>query len=258
MFWLDLCAVPLLNGPMRFFLPLALLLLLDAPARGQKTDPELTHARALFKQAEVHFSLGEFAQALKHYKEAYRIRQLPEFLFNIGQCQRHLGNCKDAVFHFRQFLLHQPSAPERKQVNELILECEAKMAAEEVTSRPTSQPTPPDGPHPAAPRISRTWFWVGVGVSGGLLATSLVTGLLAVDRNNTYNDPGTPVDRRRELKDQGEALELTAWTTLGIGVAAAGATAALFWLSRPAPHEARTVSFAPLRGGGVFSLQGSF
>jgi len=246
---------------MRFLLPLALVLLLGVPAVGQKADPELTHARELFKQAEVHFSLGEFARALKLYKEAYRIRQLPEFLFNIGQCQRHLGNCKDAVFHFRQFLLHQPSAPERKQVNELILECEAKMAAKEVTENPASQPSslPNQGPATTAPRqISRTWFWVGVGVSGGLLVTSLVTGLLAVDRNNTYNDPGTPVDRRRELKDQGEALEITAWTTLGVGVAAAGATAALYWLTRPAPREAQAVSFAPLRGGGVFSLQGSF
>ena len=246
---------------MRFFLPLVFALLVGLPAKGQQTDPELTHARALFKQAEVHFSLGEFAHALKLYKEAYRTRQLPEFLFNIGQCQRHLGNCKDAMFHYRQFLLHQPSAPERKQVNELILECEAKRAAEEVTHHPTSQPTSLPNKHPAttAPRrISRTWFWVGVGVSGGLLATSLVTGLLAVDRNSTYNDPGTTVDRRRELKDQGEALEITAWTTLGVGVAAAGATAALYWLTRPAPREARTVSFAPLRGGGVFSLQGSF
>ena len=239
------------------YLPLLLLagLLLGAAPAGGEDDPAVQRARALFKQAEVHFSLGEFQHALKLYKEAYRTKQLPEFLFNIGQCERHLGNCRDAVFHFRQFLLHQPDAPEKKQVNELILECEAKLAAEEVsaTSQPTSPNTAVDHNHP----ISRTWFWVGVGTTGVLLTTSLVTGLLAAEKDEQAGDPGVDRDRRRELQDQSDTLELTAWTTLGLGLAAAGGTVALYFFSEPAAPP-KVLSVAPRRGGGLVLLRTEF
>jgi tetratricopeptide (TPR) repeat protein len=226
------------------------------PAGGQ-TDPEVQRAREIFKRAEVHFSLGEFPQALKLYKEAFRTKQLPEFLFNIGQCYRHLGNCKEAMFYFRQFLLHQPEAPERRQVKDLILECEAKVAAEEVsepTSRPARLPSVPPPP------VSRTWFWVGVGVSGGLLTTSLVTGLVALDKSSSADNARSP-SRRKDLEDDAEALSLTSWITLGLGVAAAGGTVALYFLSNPRepPAEAGPgVALLPTRGGGLLQLSGRF
>ena len=235
-----------------------LALLWGAGAAVAGEDPE-TRARALFKRAEVHFSLGEFKQALRLYKEAYRVKQLPEFLFNIGQCHRHLGRCRDAVFYFRQFLLRQPRAPEVKQVNDLILECEAKMAADQGHPAPQSQPS--SAPTvPRQPRLSPTWVWVGIGVTSSLLVAGTVTGVLARRANDEYKDPATSISRRLELKDQGESLELASWVTLGLGGAALGATIAFYFLGRPQSGDSpgSRLSLAPFEGGGLLQLRGRF
>ena len=52
-------------------------------------------AKELFAQGNQHYELGEYAKALELYKRAYQIKPLAEFLFNIGQCHRKLGQHKD-------------------------------------------------------------------------------------------------------------------------------------------------------------------
>jgi tetratricopeptide (TPR) repeat protein len=229
-----------------------------AAAAAQPDDPELRRARKLFKKAEVHFSLGEFDKALRLYKNAYRIKQLPEFLFNIGQCYRHQDQCKGAVFHFRQFLLHQPNAPEKREVRRLIHECEAKLAkAEREKAAAAKRDAAAAARPPKEPRLSRLWFWVGAGTAVALLTTAVVTAVLARSKNDEFLDPDTPVDRRQELKDQGEALEVTSWATLGAGVVAVGGAVALYFLSQPEEGEP-AVSVSPAPGGGVLQVFGRF
>jgi tetratricopeptide (TPR) repeat protein len=209
-------------------------------ARAQADDPQLKKARALFKKAEVRFSLGEFQKALKLYKEAYRTKRLPEFLFNIGQCHRHAGNCKEAVFHFQQFLLHQPNAAEKSEVQRLIRKCAAKLALEQkaqgvaMADHTHTQRDPP---------VSRIWFWVGVGVTAALLTTGMVTGVLA---------------RKTSDRDEGEALDVTSIITTSMGAAAVGGTVALWFLSTPGSETVSVLSVAPSRGGGLVQLQGRF
>ena len=226
-------------------------------AMAETEDIELKRARALFKKAEVHFSLGEFDRALRLYKSAYRTKHLPEFLFNIGQCFRHKDRCKEAVFHFRQFLLHQPDAPEKREVKRLIRECEAKLAKAERERELAARRAAAAPPPRREPRLSRLWFWVGAGTAVALLSTAVVTAVVARSKNDEYLDPDTPVDRRQELKDQGEALEITSWATLGAGVVAVGGAVALYFLSQGEPG-APAVSAAPTTGGAVLQVVGRF
>jgi tetratricopeptide (TPR) repeat protein len=239
----------------------ALLLAVLLIARSAAAAEDEAEARELFKKAEVHYSLGEFEKALALYKEAYRIKQLPEFLFNIGQCHRHSGRCKEATFHFKLFLLKKPGAAERAQVEQLIRECEAKLQAEEATPADTPPPPAPQSEE-QEPRhgLSRAWFWTGVGVTGALLVTATVTGILARTQNNEYHDPATSIDRRQELRDQGQALETTSWITLGLGGAAAAGTVVLFLLSRRGPPRDSAMTLAPTaaEGGGGVVLRGRF
>src|SRR5205085_1348650 len=51
---------------------------------------ELARARRAFKKGEKLYALGRFEEALKEYERAFEIVELPELLFNIGQCQRNL------------------------------------------------------------------------------------------------------------------------------------------------------------------------
>jgi tetratricopeptide (TPR) repeat protein len=88
-------------------------------------------AKALFAEANQHYSLGEFDQAMASYSLAYRLQPLPAFLFNIAQCHRKLGHYKDAIAMYQNYLVGVPEAPHRDVVESLIAEARERQAEED-------------------------------------------------------------------------------------------------------------------------------
>lgn len=226
----------------RLTLALALVLTALAPdvAAQEAEQRAKLRARRLFDRAEVHFSLHEFRKALPLYGAAYRVKPMPEFLFNMGQCHRYLGNHEQAIFHYKQFMLKKPASSQRAQVEQLVAESESNLRAERAASAAAE-----DGsPGAAQACVSRGWFWGGVGLTTALTLTSITTGVVA---------SGQEGDTR--------GLEITAWTTLGGAVVAAASTVGLFVLSRRSqPGRSAQLQLVPLvarQRGGVL-LHGRF
>jgi tetratricopeptide (TPR) repeat protein len=230
----------------------------------QTDDSSVARAKALYQRAERYFFIGEFKRALGLYNEAFKIKPLPGFLFNIGQCQRKLGDCEHAIFNFKQYLLHQPDAPNRGVVEQLIALCEAKLASDaEERQRATATATPPVAPPADSRRLSPVWFWTAAGLAVALLATGAVTGAVALDKSAEYKDPETPISRRLELLDEADPYRpLSTVSFIAGGVAAVGA-GVLFYLTwmrgeREPAQAPPPVSAGFLPGGGAVFLQGSF
>lgn len=222
---------------------------------------DLARSKAFFKRAEMHYKLGEFTKALPLYKEAYKAKALPAFLFNIGQCHRYLGNCDKAEFFYSQFLAQVPNSPHAGTISDIIEECKPrkKQPAPPVVKpqwRPEKEiASPPRTDHSGRRKLL---LWTGVGVSSALLITGAVTGALAHDRSQQFKDPATPYAELSGLEDSGKALATTSVVTLAVGGAAAAATVLIYLLyPRQTNTEAR-VSAVPLTGGGGLSLQGRF
>jgi len=261
---------------------LVLVLLLAGPWSGRalaEEDEATTRARQLFKKAEVHFSVGEFDRALTLYKDAYKTKPLPAFLFNIGQCHRNMGQCDRALFFFRQYLVRSPEAPNKADVEKLIQICEEEVKKGEtdsgVVKRPpekaptvgaeTTETKPADEGAPDQPRQRRKlrplWFWSSVGLAGALLVTGTVTGVMALGKSDEYKDPTTAVEDRRNLKDTGETLRTVSTATVVTGAVAAAGAGALFFLTDWGDwgrKERTTVTAAPLDGGAAVMLGGRF
>jgi len=263
------------------------LLLAPLQAGGQPAADATDRARALFEKAQIHFSLKEFNQAIKLNKEAYRIKQLPALLFNIGQCYRSLNDCQNTIFYFREYLVQQPTSRQKADVEQMIKDCEVTLASKPrlAPSTATSLPVGPpkaqrttkiharsdapesglrlasqpasgattDSTQPTHRGPARIWLWSGVGLSAALLATSAVTGAMVYSKNNEYKDLTTPVERRKELKDSGQPLAVTSVATLGLGAAAAVATGLYYWFSYRRSARA-TISAIPLTGAGATLL----
>lgn len=256
------------------------LLVLAAPS-AQAQSRDAAAARAAFRRAEVHYSVGEFERALGSYRRAYKYNPLPAFLFNIGQCLRKLGRCHQALFYYKQYLIKQPDAPNRADVERLIELCEVatdrqpgaastRPAREQRRPLPaaTSQPTPamqPPAGAGAADRADggsqsarrRIVLWSGVGLSSALLLTSAITGAIALSMSNEYKDPATTRPRQDELRESGTSLRTAHYLTLGLGGAAAAATALYYWRSASRGERA-SVAAVPCRDGGQFVISGAF
>jgi tetratricopeptide (TPR) repeat protein len=153
-------------------------------------------ARTIFIKAKKDFALGRFKAALKKFTKAYELVPLPGLLFNIGQCQRLLGNCKKAIFLYEGYIAAEPNSPNRATVEELIEQCKKKVKEEEARKRAAARRTPSRAPARVEPRIvvkpprpyvpevpvkkkrripvyKKWWFWTAIG--GGVAAAVATT-----------------------------------------------------------------------------------
>jgi tetratricopeptide (TPR) repeat protein len=95
-------------------------------------DARSDRAKAIFVEGNQHFNLGEFAPALERYKTAYRILPLAAFQFNIAQCHRKLGQYKEAIAMYQNYLGGVPDASNRALVEQLITESNTAIAEEQM------------------------------------------------------------------------------------------------------------------------------
>lgn len=135
-------------------------------------DGETRAAKRYFARGEKLFALGKFDEALDEYQKAYDAKPIPDFLFNIGQCHRNLGDYEAAIFSYKKFLKLDPEAPNRDQVEQLIADLEEKQERE--GSRKfgfeRKKKKQPDE-ETSSPVYTKWWFWTGVvvvGVAGGV------------------------------------------------------------------------------------------
>ena len=155
---------------------LAICLACVASVRGAHADdPAARAARRHYERGQKLFNLQRFAEALDQYQQAFDAKPIPDFLFNIGQCHRNLGDYDAAIFSFKRFLKLDPDAPNRAKVEELISQLEDKKAEEDAKRlqlRPEEpRPPPPPPARTSAPIYKKWWFWTGVavvGVAGGV------------------------------------------------------------------------------------------
>jgi tetratricopeptide (TPR) repeat protein len=168
----------------------ALLLVVTTTATAKPVDPKAVQARQLFESGTAHYNLGEYDKALVSFQDGYRIKQDPALLFNIGQCQRQLGQYEDAARVFRAYLRESSNPVNREEVQKLIGDMD-RMAAERAAQKQPTGTTPPEGdtaskkgevavvtplppPAPEHKRKQPTWVWVTVGIAAAVVAGTAV------------------------------------------------------------------------------------
>jgi tetratricopeptide (TPR) repeat protein len=157
---------------------LALAITAIAARVASADDPALGEAKRHFERGEKLYALTRFSEAIDEYQKAFDAKPLPDFLFNIGQCYRNLGDFDSAIFSYRKYLKLAQDPPNREQVEQLIRDLEANKARSDTRrlglNRPPPPPPPPSGERPSErPLYTKWWFWTGiavVGVAGGVTA----------------------------------------------------------------------------------------
>ena len=156
-------------------------------------------ARAHNARAKKLFTMGKFKQAAEQYLKAYEAKQVPVFLYNMGQCHKRLGTeagLRKAIFYYKGYLRSDPADRARVEADLSRLEGQiARIGRQRPT--PASKPAPAGKPSPkrlplvpatapapgpasatapvSTPVYKRWWFWaiVGVAVVGGGVAAGV-------------------------------------------------------------------------------------
>ncbi|MCC6999080.1 MAG: tetratricopeptide repeat protein [Deltaproteobacteria bacterium] len=160
-----------------------------APSPSPGEDPGVASKRLYAAGIEA-YNLGEFSKAADLFKQAYKTKADPVFLFNVAQSLRLDKKPGEAAVFYRSFLRNMPQAPNKLEVEQQIkdmdaaqavLDAEAKKKAEEEERRrieeeerrkkipdPSDVNVPPggdqlppgDGPKPI---YKKWWFWTAIG-----------------------------------------------------------------------------------------------
>ena len=139
------------------------------PRPAYADDPATRSAKRHFERGEKLFALGKFDEALDEYQKAFDAKPIPDFLYNIAQCYRNLGDYDQAIFSFKKFLKLEPDAPNRDSVERTIEQLEDKKQREG-GQKFVGTKVPPPKPSEGKPIYKQWWFWTGVavvGVAGG-------------------------------------------------------------------------------------------
>ena len=110
----------------------------SAPAQAD----DAVAAKAKYESGVRHFDLAEFEPALADFKEAYRNKPDPVFLYNIAQCHRKLGHADEAISFYQTYLRKAPDAKNREEVERRISELQAIRNAESASVATSGKPQP--------------------------------------------------------------------------------------------------------------------
>jgi tetratricopeptide (TPR) repeat protein len=206
-------------GKSRALIVVAVLLGTNRPVAAD----EGSAARKAFLSGMKHFDLAEYRDALNDFRDGYRAKEDPVFLYNIAQCYRALGEQKDALRYYRLYLNRSPDARNRSEVEEKISSLQSAIAAaDERSARQSERSTPvastgkPTAPAPvvtsqnsaavapertdltvratakpaSVPVYKRWWLWT---IVGGVAAAGAGLGIgLAVTQSNKVSGTTFP------------------------------------------------------------------
>jgi tetratricopeptide (TPR) repeat protein len=251
---------------------------LQAFAQGNREQ-----ARDHYLKGTRAFDLGAYEEAIAEYGAAYRIKDDPALLYNLGQANRLAGHSIEALRLYKVFLSRSPDATNRAEVEAKIAELQKLVDQQAKTqkSMPPDQVTPPStvtptenepkreehatappttapisAPAPEDVHAGRTKKIGGLAVGAvgvAALATGIAFGVLA----KNAGDDLSRVDQQMGVFDAskqraGQTDQIIEGVMLGVGGAALVAGVVVYVLGHREARASRlkTAMVVPLFGAG--------
>jgi hypothetical protein len=103
-----------------------------------QTDDSTDHAN----KATRAYNIQDWSNALKEFREAYRLDPKPQYLWAMAQTQRLSGDCRGATLTYKAYQ-RTASAEQYNQAQEWINKCQAEIAEQERLLQQQQQQPPP-------------------------------------------------------------------------------------------------------------------
>jgi tetratricopeptide (TPR) repeat protein len=214
-------------------------------------------------RAQTAHDAGKFTDALNELVTAYTLDPQPQLLYAIGQVQRDLGRCDQAITYYKRFLETHPDHDSAAVAEEAIASCKDQPTKPpDEPHPPPPPPPPPQPPRPVAAPADAPAFYtdklgdalVGAGVVAGVVAIveykSALSDLDSADKAATF-------DARAKLEDDAHGKRTLAVVFAIGGVALAGGGVAHYLLHDRGGAETG-VAIIPTAHGGFVTWSGGF
>jgi len=241
-------------------------LCLSLALAGASAHADRGTAEAHYKKGMAAYALEDWDGAIAEFQAGFRDEPTPAFLYNIAQSHRQAKRPEEAVRFYQKYLELAPEAPDRGDVDKLIVQLKKAIAEQEAAKN-----SPPQGldhkpaeasvtpPVPAEP-LRKDKLGVGLligglvgAVAGGsLVVLGYITAKQAKDPANTTTD----LQGRQDLQSRANLLEGVGYGLLGVGVAVA--VGGVIKLAIRPRKEAVSVGAGVAPGTLAFTVGGQF
>jgi tetratricopeptide (TPR) repeat protein len=258
----------------------------ECPEETSSPEEARRIAGGSFREGRRLFEAGDAGAALEHFQCAFRVAPHPNVLYNIGECKEALGDVEGALRTYQSYLELFPEGEGRSQAEERIRVLEAQLEASQ--QEPSEEPSPTPSPTPVeerAPRpepdeptrgpmtTARIMAFVSLALGACITGGGVGLEIGARSVNDDFNDrqQEEPLTVRRAdleaLHERGEALEVSGWVLMGLGLATLATSVLLFVAfdgyepgSMPGGPSAGglRLGLSPVAQGGALSITGSF
>jgi tetratricopeptide (TPR) repeat protein len=137
------------------------------PAGDPRTDEAQARSREHYLKGTKAYELGLYDEAIAEYTAAYKAKDYPALLFNLGQAHRMAGHPAEAARLFRMYLIKNPDAQDRAEIEARIRELEKPAPSRPVATPSAATPsiliTTNASPPRHTPLYKRWWLWTAVG-----------------------------------------------------------------------------------------------
>src|SRR5690242_8898708 len=97
---------------------LALVTLAALPAGAEEQSTDL--ARRHYQSASAYLEEGRFDEAIREFRESYRLAPRTELLYNIARCFLKKGDAARTIEAYREYLGANPAAPGRRTIEDTM------------------------------------------------------------------------------------------------------------------------------------------
>ncbi len=205
----------------RACLALALVLFEQPLFADSSRDP----AVLLYERSAESYRAGRFREAIDLLQQAYRLRDDPVLLYNLGRAYEGLGDKARAMAAYEQYLARQPRIEDRPAIERRIAVLGNEIAEREELERQKRDALEREEALRRSARSPRAVPWVVAGVGGAVVLAGGVFGLLALDRHGDASE-GPQADVGG---NQAEARDFAAVANVGFLVGGLLSAAGLTW-----------------------------
>jgi hypothetical protein len=186
----------------------AVVALLGGTALAAPSESEaVRQAREHYKKGEEAYAAARWEDAYREFEAGYSLASKPVFLLNMAHSQRRRGDLRNARALYQKFLLVEPQSRYGSEVQQVIQELDAAIAAEDAARAaapdipaaaialpppaPTAIVLAPLPPPPERPLYRRWWVWAAAGaVVAGTVATTLLLSRSSYQKDGTLGTLG--------------------------------------------------------------------
>lgn len=216
---------------------------LQPPAPGSPSARVFEEAKAHFDSGNAHYAAGRYEDAIRDFQAGYGLVPRPNFLVNLGQAFRKLGDLARAKEAYVAYVRALPeNSALRDQALQVLAEIEVQIQDEKggssgagpgpavLEARLPEPPPLPPAPAPSVvsppppPPVNHAARWTGVGL-GVIGIGALATGVLFELRAKDASDALTALDRQQQPYDPVRAKQGRDDEKIGVGFLIGGGVA---------------------------------